>query len=164
MKRHESFSLAVSATTRAPRPKEKHGEDYYFLTSQVFDQLIQEEAFLEWCEVHESRYGTLKKEVDRKLALGRVLILEIDTCGAEKIRQKRSDIVSVFIAPPSISVLKNRLVSRNTETSATINTRLQRANEEMGYMKDYDYVVINQTIDESVSDILTIINKEISYG
>jgi len=154
-----SFKLAISACTRQPRKNEIDGETYYFLDQQEFKKKAESQDFLEWCEVHGNYYGTLKSEIDRLTDRGETCILEIDTQGARKIKKQLSDCLLIFLTPPTIKSLKERLVNRKTEDEATINRRLKRAEEELKEVHDYDYVVVNDNIESAFDDTLEIIHK-----
>ncbi len=149
--------LAVSATTRPPRNGEVNGKDYHFLTDAEFDQFITKDAFVEWCDVHGRRYGTLVSEVSRITNEGLDVVLEIDTQGARKVRANVSQILSIFIAPPSMAELGKRLTERNTDTMEQIARRLAVANEEMADIHRYDGVVVNAEIDGAVTTVFDMI-------
>ncbi len=151
-----SISVAISATTRQPRPHEVHGVNYYFLSNEEFDQKIRENAFVEWCYVHENRYGTLIEEVFNKPHQG-PLFLEIDIQGAEKIKDKYPEVTLIFVAPPTLDDLYERLKKRNTEEDHIIANRLVIAESELEHMIHYDHVVINEEVSQTVQDILKII-------
>ena len=155
-----AIAVAISATTRAPRPGEMHGQSYYFLSDAAFDLKIQEEAFLEWCWVHDKRYGTLKSEVQRLQALGNHVILEIDTQGAEKIKHTCPDAHLIFIAPPRESDLESRLRRRASDSEETILRRLLVAKKELACKDDYHIVIVNDVVERAVTDILTYIQTK----
>ncbi|MCP4050840.1 MAG: guanylate kinase [bacterium] len=157
LKKVSNIGLAVSATTRDPRVNEEEGKDYYFLTKSDFENKIQEDAFLEWCVVHNNKYGTLKKEVEQYVENGFDVILEIDIKGAEKVKNNKYNTVSIFISPPTFQDLIDRLKSRNTEKKEVIEKRLSIAEKELAETAAYDYVVINSDINEAVKDIISII-------
>jgi guanylate kinase len=162
---HPCLCMAVSATTRQPRIGERDGVEYHFLSQTKFDEHIQNRQFLEWCNVHGNRYGTLKPEVIKKLSTYRAIIVEIDVQGAEKIR-KNNDFPQfhIFIAPPSEEVLEARLKSRNTENDDVIQQRLLEAKRELLKKDHYDKIIVNneltQSIDELNNVILRILTKE----
>lgn len=158
---HENptIKLAVSATTRAPRQGEVDGETYYFLSSEEFEQKIRQDAFLEWCEVHQKRYGTLVSEVNKLLDSGNDVVLEIDVQGAAKIRNKVPSVVTIFIAPPSLEELRKRLENRGTESEADLLFRMNQAKYELDEQTLYDYVVENRDVQECVTRILRIMQK-----
>ena len=157
--RRPQLSVTVSATTRAPRAGETEGLSYYFLSEDEFDRKIEEDAFLEWANVHGHRYGTLKSEVDRLFAEGHSVILEIDVQGAFAVRKQREDAVLIFIMPPSAEVLEARLRGRGTEDEDSIRLRLANAVHEMSLAGRYDETVLNDGLEQAVSDLLAIIDK-----
>ena len=154
-----NIKLAVSACTRKPRPGEKDGVDYYFLDNASFSEKVQNNEFLEWCEVHGNRYGTLKSEVDDAVSKGNDIILEIDIQGAEKIRNKLNRRVSIFITPPSFEDLIQRLYNRNTDQPDVIKQRVLMAGHELAAIGEYDYIVVNNDINTAVEDITNIIKR-----
>lgn len=154
------IQYSISATTRKPRPGEKDGREYFFITKEEFENKIEKGGLLEWAKVYDNYYGTPKKFVEEMLAQGRDCILEIDPQGAQKVRAAKPDGVLVFIAPPSMHELKNRITNRGTENPSEINKRLSCANQEMLCMRNYDYVVINDTIEEAVKKIKAILIAE----
>lgn len=127
MEKYDNYALSVSVTTRSPRPGEKDGEAYFFRTKEEFEQMIQEDGLIEYAQYVENYYGTPRKYVEEQLASGKDVILEIEIQGAMKIREKFPDTLLVFVCPPSMEELKNRLVGRGTETLDVINGRLRRA-------------------------------------
>lgn len=156
------LKLAISATTRAPREDEKNKKNYYFLSDSEFDQKIKENAFIEWCHVLNNRYGTLKSEVETRIEKGENLIIEIDTQGAQKAKKVMPDILSIFIAPPSIEELRKRLVNRKTESAEEVDVRLRKAELELNEIGKYDYVVVNDSIDVATTDILNLVHEKIN--
>ncbi len=140
----------VSATTRAPRPGEVHGTHYYFLSAAEFDREIAEGGFVEWAEVHGNRYGTLKRELDRCLASGRDVIMELDVQGTRSLRNLYPDLVSIFIAPPSMEELERRIRSRGGESEASIQRRLETAKIEMAARFEYNNVIVNDRLEDAV--------------
>jgi guanylate kinase len=157
---NRDLSVAVSATTRSPRPGEIHGQAYYFLTDSEFDTKVTEDAFLEWCWVHDKRYGTLKSEVQRLQGLGKNVILEIDTQGAAKIKVTCPDAYLIFIAPPQESDLETRLRGRASDSEETITRRLLVAKKELACKDDYHIVVVNDVVDRAVDEILAYIKTK----
>lgn len=153
------LELAVSATTRPIRSGEVNKKDYYFLTNIAFDEAITNDSFIEYCDVHGNRYGTLKEEVERINSNNKIGLVEIDTQGAKKIKTSFPEILSIFIAPPTLNDLRVRLEQRQTESSEEIQRRVTNAEEELKKIQDYDFVVINDTIQNSRNEIITIITK-----
>ena len=148
---------SISATTRAPRPGETDGVQYYFLTKADFEQKIAQNAFLEYACYVENYYGTLEAPVNEKLDEGYDVILEIEVQGAMQVHEKRPDAVMVFIAPPSFEELAARLRGRGTEDEEKVLKRLETAKEELGHQDEFDYVVVNDEIDRAVEEIKAII-------
>lgn len=156
----DSYALSVSATTRNPRPGEMDGVDYFFVTKDKFEQMIAEDALIEYAQYVGNYYGTPKEYVQQQLDLGKNVILEIEIQGALKIKEKFPDTVLMFVTAPNANELKNRLVGRGTETPEVIATRLSRACEESMGMEKYDYLVINDTIENGISLIDRLICDE----
>lgn len=156
----DSYALSVSATTRNPRPGEMDGVDYFFVTRDKFEQMIAEDALIEYAQYVGNYYGTPKKYVQQQLDLGKNVILEIEIQGALKIKEKFPDTVLMFVTAPDANELKNRLVGRGTETPEVIAARLSRACEESMGMEKYDYLVINDTIENGISLIDRLICDE----
>lgn len=155
----DDYSLSISATTRAPRPGEAHGKEYFFLTRKEFEDMISKEELIEWAEYVGNYYGTPKTYVEEQLAAGKNVILEIEVQGALNVKKLFPDALLIFLTPPSATELRNRLVGRGTEDIATINKRMDRAIEEGKCMKEYDYIVVNDKIEECVSYVHDIITK-----
>ena len=156
----EDLGFSVSATTRAPRPGEQEGVDYYFLSREEFERRRQAGAFLEWAEYGGQLYGTLGAEVERILAEGRHVMLDIEVQGATQIRQRRTDVVSIFILPPSVEELVVRLGGRGTDRPADLEQRLRRAVAELDEALHYDYLVINDDRTEAVAEVAAIVDAE----
>ena len=156
----DSYALSVSATTRNPRPGEMDGVDYFFVTRDKFEQMIAEDALIEYAQYVGNYYGTPKEYVQQQLDLGKNVILEIEIQGALKIKEKFPDTVLMFVTAPDVNELKNRLVGRGTETPEVIAARLSRACEESMGMEKYDYLVINDTIENGISLIDRLICDE----
>lgn len=160
LKADDSICLSVSATTREPRPEEKNGVHYYFLSREEFDSIVAEGGFMEHATYCNNSYGTLKSEVEEKLAAGKNVFLEIDVQGALNIIKDYPDCVSIFIMPPSFETLEKRLRARNTETETQIRNRLETALREIKLSEVYDYCVVNDDLDKAVEDVLAIVKKE----
>ena len=156
----DSYALSVSATTRNPRPGEMDGVDYFFVTKDKFEQMIAEDALIEYAQYVGNYYGTPKEYMQQQLDLGKNVILEIEIQGALKIKEKFPDTVLMFVTAPNAKELKNRLVGRGTETPEVIAARLSRACEESMGMEKYDYLVINDTIENGISLIDRLICDE----
>lgn len=155
-----NLKISISATTRAPRGAERDGVEYFFLDKADFEKKIEEDAFLEYAKVHDHYYGTPKAHVLQMLDEGTDVILEIDVQGAAQIKEKLGFGVLIFIAPPSIQVLKERLVNRKTDSDAQIQLRMKNALTELQQAEHYDYVIVNDTVDQAVADLEAIIRAE----
>lgn len=151
----ENLKFSVSATTRPPREGEKDGKHYHFLTEADFDEKIEQKAFLEWEEFYGGKkYGTLRSEVDKKLNSGYFVLLDIEVKGAVNIKQIYGDeCLSLFIQPPSIEMLKERLIARGTEDDETLSLRLDRAKEELTYADQFDQVIINDDLETAYEEV-----------
>lgn len=156
----ESFYCSVSATTREPRDGEVDGVNYHFLSRGQFKELIKNNGLLEYAKYCENYYGTLCSEVEGKLAQGKNVILEIEVQGAMKIKKIRPDALMIFMAPPSVSELKRRLLKRGTETPEVIEERVAAASRELSYAEKYDYIIINDALEDAVSDFKAVIRAE----
>lgn len=156
-----NVAFSVSHTTRAPRPDEQEGVDYFFIDKDTFADMRQQDLFLEWAEVHGNLYGTSSRAVADATEQGLDLILDIDVQGARQVRKKLgAKGVFIFIAPPSLEELASRLAGRSTETEAVIATRLQNAKQEMKSITQYDYIIVNDTIAEAVEILKSVIIAE----
>lgn len=152
--------FSVSATTRPPRPGEVDGKHYHFLSQEQFEEWVREDQFLEHAEYVGNRYGTPRQFIDRAMEQGRDVILDIEIQGAEQVHQKRPDAVRIFIAPPSWDELERRLIGRGTEDMDKVKSRLRRGKEEFLVARDFDYFVINDTVDRAVEEISAIMCAE----
>lgn len=156
--RHPEVWISISATTRAPRPGEIDGVQYYFISSSEFDDLITTDGLLEWAEVHgATKYGTLRKPVEEAMSQGRHVILEIDVQGARQVRQHAPRSRFIFIAPPSFDTLRARLLGRGTETSSEMERRLRTAEAELACQDEFDHVVVNDDLNQAVSDLVDLL-------
>jgi guanylate kinase len=154
-------TLSISVTTRKMRPGEQDGRDYHFIDQQRFDALIDKNELLEYAEVFENYYGTPKKPVMDALAKGRDVLFDIDWQGTQQLREKaRTDLVSVFILPPSIPELEQRLRTRAQDDYDTIVRRMAKASDEMSHWAEYDYVVINRDLEQAFSEVRAILSAE----
>ncbi len=154
--------ISISATTRNPRGQEQNGVEYHFLTREKFESMIGEDGFLEYAEYCGNYYGSPKAPVDKWIAEGKNVILEIEVEGYQKVKAKRPECIGIFIMPPSMEELESRLRGRNTETEEQIKKRLARAEEEMKLSELYNYVVVNDTVQECADRIEDIFKKETS--
>lgn len=159
-KKDLNLYFSVSATTRTPRNEDKEGVTYFFKTKEEFERLIEDGAFLEWAQYNGNYYGTLKAPVLKNLNEGKNVILEIDVKGALQVMENYTDGVYIFIAPPDEKALFDRLKNRGSETDEEIERRLSAAKEELKLKDRYDYVVINDVVENAVLEIEKIINKE----
>lgn len=160
MENDPSIVFSVSATTRAPREGEVNHRDYHFVTEAEYDELVAQDAFLEHAEVHGHRYGTLKSEVEKRIADGQNVLLDIDTQGALQVMEKAPDAVSVFILPPSFQELERRLRGRQTETEADILRRLANARAEVKLLPRYTYALVNDDLDQACRTMEHIVKAE----
>lgn len=154
------YFLSISATTRSPRTGEEDGVHYFFHTRESFEEMIEKGELIEWAEYVGNYYGTPKKAVEQQLEEGKDVLLEIEMQGGMSVKEQFPDALLIFIAPPSAEELKNRLVGRGTETKEQISNRLARANEEAAYMKAYDFIVVNDDLDDAVEKIHSIIQNQ----
>ncbi len=155
----DGLSYSVSCTTRAPREGERDGVDYRFITPEDFAARIAAGDFLEWADVHRHRYGTLKSDVEKVLNEGKDMFLEIDVQGALQVKKKMPEAVTLFVVPPSIEVLEERLRGRHTEGEAELRLRLRNAVEEMKQRDLYDFVVVNDSLDEAVKRVCRFVEQ-----
>ncbi|MBP3506434.1 MAG: guanylate kinase [Lachnospiraceae bacterium] len=151
------YSLSISATTRAPREGEVDGREYYFKSKEDFMNLIDYNGFIEWAVYVENYYGTPRAFVEKELAAGHNVILEIEVQGALNIKSQYPDAVLIFLTAPSAEVLKNRLIGRGTEDPSVIEKRMKRAVEESEDMDQYEYIVVNDDLDQCVKDVNSVI-------
>jgi len=156
-----NLTLSISATTRKPRPGEEDGREYHFKSMPQFRAQVAEDAFLEWAEVHEHCYGTPRAAVERLLSEGRDVLFDIDWQGAEQIRAKaRPDLVGVFILPPSMTVLAQRLKGRASDAPEVIERRLGRAKGEIEKWGQYDYIIVNEDFETAYAELRQIYHAE----
>lgn len=155
-----NYVYSVSATTRESRPGEVDGVDYYFVTKSKFNQLIQNDALLEYAEYVGNFYGTPIEKIEENLAAGHDVFLEIEVQGALKVRQRMPEGIFIFLAPPNLQELQSRIKGRGTDGEAIIYERMQKAREEIELMKHYDYVVVNDEVPNAVGKINSIIQSE----
>ena len=153
-------AYSISATTRKPRPGEVDGREYYFLGVEEFKTWIAEEKFLEYAEVYGNFYGTPLNKIEERLNRGEDILLEIDVQGALNVKQKCPEGVYIFLLPPSLTELKRRIEGRGTETPESLSRRLKNAVAEIKIGLNYDYVVVNDTIDNAAAQIKTILAAE----
>lgn len=154
------FMLSISCTTRSPRQGEVDGVNYFFLTKEDFQKCIDDNKFLEWAEFAGNRYGTKKKYINQCLEEGKNIILEIDTKGALQVKKQMPSAVLIFIAPPSIKALEERLRGRHTEDEATIQKRLNEVKEELKRAESFDYKIINDDLQNAIKELEKIVEIE----
>ncbi len=161
LKRVPGLEFSISATSRKPRQGEQDGKDYYFLTEEDFKQRVAEDKFVEWVEVYQGTcYGTLKSEIERIWQKGNVVIFDVDVLGGVSLKKIFGDkALSVFIQPPSIEVLEQRLRNRNTETEESLRKRIERAEMELQYSNQLDVVVVNDDLETAINETETIVNN-----
>lgn len=161
LKQVDTLSLSISMTTRSPRGNEVDGKDYYFVTKEQFEEDIKKGNFLEYAKVHgDNYYGTPKRKVEESLASGKDIILEIDIQGALEVKEKMEEGIFIFIMPPSMRELKDRLIKRNTESKDKIIDRFKNAYKEINEVTKYNYIVINDEIQNAVDKVKAIILAE----
>ena len=156
----EDMCFSTSVTTRGPRPGEVDGKDYFFIDEERFQQMVEQGELLEHASYVSHSYGTPKAFVEQQMDAGMNVILDIEVQGARQVREKMSDAVLVFIVPPSMEELRRRLEGRGTESADTISARLQRAREELKEASLYDYIIVNDKIDEAAAEFAAILKAE----
>ncbi len=158
--KYNQFVFSVSATTRSPRINEQEGIDYYYLSKDEFEKLLLEEKFIESEEIFGNYYGTLKSEIENKVNAGNYVIFDIDVKGAMSVKKAfPEESLLVFIAPPSLEVLESRLKSRKTESDEQVQKRLSRAEMEITLSKEFDYVVVNNILEDTFQEVTSIIEN-----
>lgn len=160
LERNKEIVYSISATTRKPRVGEVEGKNYFFIDDEKFNNMVKNNEFLEHAFVHTNYYGTPKKFVMDQVNNGEIVLLEIDVQGALQIKNNYSEAVFVFLLPPTMEELKNRIVKRGTESEEDINRRFENAFKELDFVGKYDYFVVNDKIEDAVSDIEAIIRAE----
>jgi guanylate kinase len=151
---------SVSHTTRGPRGQEKHGREYFFVSSAEFDAMVAADAFVEWAHVHSQRYGTSKKAIEDRMAQGADVILEIDFQGALQIKNIFANAVCIFILPPSWEELRSRLERRGEDTAEVIDMRMKNAQVEVAQAEKFDFVIINELFDRALFDLKAIVHSQ----
>ncbi|NVF10580.1 guanylate kinase [Anaerococcus sp. AGMB00486] len=160
MNTQKNLVYSVSVTTRKQRPGEIEGVSYFFKSHDEFEKMINEDKFLEYAKVHNNYYGTPKDFVEEKINEGKIVILEIDVQGALNVKKNTDNGVFIFLAPPSLSELKNRIVNRGTETTKDIKLRMNNAKKELSHINEYDYLVVNDHLNSAINLVNEIINAE----
>ena len=155
------LSFSISACTRTPRNNEQHGKDYYFLSVDDFKRMISADEFIEWEEVYKDHfYGTLKSELNRIWSMDRHVVFDVDVAGGANLKEQFADLaLALFIMPPSISVLKQRLENRSTDDPEKIKIRLAKAEEEMKFAEKFDLVIVNDKLEVAIHEALTAISE-----
>ncbi len=161
LEKFKNISYSVSHTTRSPRGDEKNGTDYFFIDEKEFKQRIDENLWLEWAKVHSNYYGTSLEFIQEQISKGQSILLDIDVQGVKKIMTSGLDIVSIFIMPPSFDTLKSRLSKRGTDSNQVILNRLENAKAEMDQKDLYRYVIVNDDLDQAVTQLCKIVEDEI---
>jgi len=160
LEREPDIELSVSYTTRPPRAGEDDGREYHFVSRDVFLAMASRGEFLESAEVHGNLYGTSQSWINERRATGRDIVLEIDWQGAQQVRRLVPGAIGVFIVPPSLQILRKRLTARGQDSAEVIERRLANAREEIGHVEEFDYVIINQTFDVAVVDLVSIVRAQ----
>jgi len=160
-KNNDSFTISISHTTRKPRSNEINGKDYYFVDKEEFDSLVKAEKFFEYAKIFDNFYGTLKEPVLNLLSNGKDVLFDIDWQGTQQLKKNKNiPIVTFFILPPNIDVLKNRLLNRHEGQKKLIEERMKKFNEEISHWNEYNYVVVNDDLEDCYKKILEIIKEE----
>lgn len=160
MEKYDNYALSISATTRSPREGEQDGREYFFKSIEDFETMIDNDQLIEYARYVDNYYGTPREYVESQMKQGKDVILEIEIQGAQKVKTKFPDTVLLFVTPPNGAELKKRLENRGTETSEVIKSRLRRANEEAEGMGLYDYLIVNDELEECVDKVHNIIQSE----
>jgi guanylate kinase len=161
LSRFPELTFSISHTTRKPRPAEVDGQDYHFISREEFAQRVTENAFVEWAEVHGNLYGTALAELDRCRREGRRgIVFDIDYQGARQIKARREDVISVFVLPPTMEELKERLRRRASDDEATIERRYRNAQQEIAHYGLFDYVIVNEDLDDAKARLRAIVLAE----
>lgn len=160
MRRYDNYALSVSATTRKPRPGEEEGREYFFRSTEEFEKMIAKDELIEYARYVDNYYGTPRAYVEEQLDAGKDVILEIEIQGALKVKEKFPDTLLLFVTPPTAEELRRRLVGRGTETMDVIDFRMKRAKEEALGMDRYDYLIINDVLEDCVREMHQIIQGE----
>jgi guanylate kinase len=164
LQRVPDLELSISATTREPREGEANGRDYHFLSREEFDARVEREDFLEFATYSDNRYGTLRTEVERRLAKGHSVVLEIEVQGARQVRAAMRESIQVFIAPPAPAVLRERLNARGTDAPEAIDARLEVAAQEMAAQDEFAYRVVNDDLQRAAAELEGIVRAELGLS
>ena len=161
LEKDPGIAMSVSATTRPPRPGEIDGKDYHFVSVERFQAMVAENAFLEHARVFDNFYGTPRAPVEAELAAGRDVLFDIDWQGTQQLAENaRDDLVRVFVLPPSVKELENRLRRRAQDTDEVVKQRMAKAGDEMSHWPEYDYIIVNETLERSIASVQAILTAE----
>jgi len=160
LRKNINLWLSISYTSRLMRPSEIEGQDYFFVERKIFEQMLGNEEFIESAEIYGNLYGTSQNWINEAINSGKDILLEIDGQGARQVRKIFSDVVSIFILPPSLEVLEDRLKNRNQDSKEVIAKRMAAAKEEISHVSEYDYVIINDNIDIALRDLVSVVQSE----
>jgi guanylate kinase len=163
-RRLPELELSISATTRAPRAGEVDGADYYFLSAQEFERRIDAKDFLEFASYSDNHYGTLRSEVERRLEDGRSVVLEIEVQGAQQVRAAKPDSIQIFVAPPGPEILRERLLSRGTDSPEAIDRRLEVAKQELAAQGDFAHLIVNDDLGRAADELEGIVRDELGLA
>ena len=155
-----NLCLSISYTSRLMRPSEVEGHDYFFVKRNVFEKMLGDGEFIESAEIYGNLYGTSQKWINEAISSGKDILLEIDGQGARQVRKIFSDVVSIFVLPPSLETLENRLKDRNQDSKEVIAKRMAAAKEEISHVSEYDYVIINDNMDIALRDLVSVVQSE----
>ena len=157
LEKDAAISLSISTTTRAPRPGEQDGREYHFVSVPQFVERRDRGEFLEWAEVHGNYYGTSQRWIEEQLQTGRDVLVEIDWQGAQQVRDVFPEAIGVFILPPSMDILKQRLAGRGTDSAEVIARRIAAAQAEMRHVDEFDYVIINDDLQKALAELVSVV-------
>ena len=157
LEKDAAISLSISTTTRAPRPGEQDGREYHFVSVPQFVERRDRGEFLEWAEVHGNFYGTSQRWIEEQLQAGRDVLVEIDWQGAQQVREVFTEAIGVFILPPSMDILKQRLAGRGTDSAEVIARRIAAAQAEMRHVDEFDYVIINDDLQKALAELVSVV-------
>lgn len=160
LRKNINLWLSISYTSRLMRPSEVEGHDYFFVERKIFEQMLGNEEFIESAEIYGNLYGTSQNWINEAINSGKDILLEIDGQGARQVRKIFSDVVSIFILPPSLEVLEDRLKNRNQDSKEVIAKRMAAAKEEISHVSEYDYVIINDNMDIALRDLVSVVQSE----
>ena len=160
IRKNINLSLSISYTSRRMRPTEVEGHDYFFVERNIFEQMLEDGELVESAEIYGNLYGTSRKWINEAINSGKDILLEIDGQGARQVREIFPDVVSIFVLPPSLEVLENRLKDRNQDSKEVIVKRMAAAKEEISHVSEYDYVIINDNMDMALRDLVSVVQSE----